>query len=56
MALHSFYIQLLLINLILVLIGKWIKSQVFSPDWPELGLIRAEKSQNMGKIWFFKSR
>jgi len=33
------YYQLIIL---LVLIGKFDQSQTFSPDWPELGLIRAE--------------
>jgi len=28
------------------------KSQTFSPDWPKLGLIRAELRTNIGKTWF----
>jgi len=30
------------LTLLLVLIGKFDQSQIFSLDWPELGLIRAE--------------
>jgi len=30
------------LTLLLVLIEKFDQSQTFSPDWPELGLIRAE--------------
>ena len=37
------------LTLLLVLIGKFDKSQTFSPDWPEQGLIRAELRTNMGK-------
>jgi len=35
------YYQLILL---LFLIGKFNQSQTFSPDWPELGLIRAERA------------
>jgi len=28
------------------------KSQTFGPDWPELGLIKAEWGKNMGKCGF----
>jgi len=30
------------LTLLLILIEKFDQSQIFSPDWPELGLIRAE--------------
>jgi len=32
---HSFYIQLLPINFVLVLIGKFDQKLNFNPDWPE---------------------
>jgi len=40
--LQSFYVQILAIYLFCSLIESLTKSQTFSPDWPELGLIRAE--------------
>jgi len=31
------------------------KNQTFSPDWPKLGLVRAELRTNMGKTWFLRA-
>jgi len=40
--LHSFYVELVLINLVYSLnLEVLTKSQIFSPDLPKLGLIRA---------------
>jgi len=40
--LHSFYVELVLINLVYSLnLEVLTKSQTFSPDLPKLGLIRA---------------
>ena len=43
------------LTLLLVLIGKFNQSQTFSPDLPELGLIRAEYGLNLEKTCFSKA-
>jgi len=37
-------------------LGSLTNSQIFSPIWPELGLIRAELGPNGEKIWFSRTR
>jgi len=41
--------------LLLILIEKFNQSQTFSPDWLELGLIRAEEGLNWEKTCFSKA-
>jgi len=36
-------------------LGSLTKNQTFSPNWPEVGLIRAELGQNKEKTWFSKA-
>jgi len=52
--LHSFYIQLLLINLFLILIEMFDQNPPIRPDWLELGLIRVEKCPKSEKTWLHK--
>jgi len=40
------------LTFIQVLIEKFVQSQTFNPDWPELSLISAELGTNREKIWF----
>ena len=42
------------LNLFLVVIGKFDPKSNFQPDWPELGLIRADRAK-MGENMSFKS-
>jgi len=54
--LHSFYVQLLLINFVLVLIGKFDQKSNFHPrlDWTRL--YKSRKGPKHGEKVVFKSR